>query len=568
MKIVRIGVFLFALPFFGFGVGFFSFMVYPDLRDWMNAQDWLATDATLIDANLKINRSSKSTTYEATATYQYSFHGQSYTNNRVALSTGADNIGSFQAALGRQLENSYHQKRPIRVWVNPNNPQQSLIDRSMRWGLISLKLIFVLAFTGFGALFMYAATTKKAKQRTNLSGASSDDKPWLSNKEWSSPVILSSAKKTLWMMWAFAVFWNALTIPVAFQVPKALSKGEYGILVALIFNVIGVVLLILAMRKTLEWKKYGASPLTMDPHPGSIGGQVGGYIDVNIPFKTDHDYKITLSNIHSYVSGSGKNRSRHESVEWQDVAHVKGAPGSKGTRVSFCFDVPSGLTGSQPHSNNHYKWNLGLTINLPGIDLDRTYEIPVFATGEQSRYVDQDRIEQQFDEASVDLPYTIQPHSDGTHLYFPPGRSKGMAFILSTVGSLFMGTGIFLGYQYWTASRPETMLLIMGSAFFLVGLLLDLGGVYTLINSLEVMVGNSGVKTIRKIAGIPLFQRNAARHEIRDIKVKRGAQSGNTVYYSIFIHTNQGKQIKVGESFVGASSAEKSAAQIKKWLGF
>ena len=34
--------------------------------------------------------------------------------------------------------------------------------------------------------------------------------------------------------------------------------------------------------------------------------------------------RLTLTNIHSYMSGSGKNRSRKEKAEWQDaiVAHA------------------------------------------------------------------------------------------------------------------------------------------------------------------------------------------------------------------------------------------------------
>ena len=100
----------------------------------------------------------------------------------------------------------------------------------------------------------------------------------------------------------------------------------------------------------------------------------------------------------------------------------------------------------------------------------------------------------------------------------------------------------------------------------MIGFLLDVGGIYTLVNALEVTIDVSGVNTVRRVLGMPLFQRNVGRHQLRDIQIKRGAQAGNTVYYSIFLVTMDGRQIKIGESFVGSSTAEKVAAQIKQWL--
>ena len=75
MKIARIGIFLFSLPFAGFGVGFFIFMVYPEVNDWINSQSWQPVDAKLMAAKLESNSSSDSTTYKATATYQYFYNG-------------------------------------------------------------------------------------------------------------------------------------------------------------------------------------------------------------------------------------------------------------------------------------------------------------------------------------------------------------------------------------------------------------------------------------------------------------------------------------------------------------
>jgi hypothetical protein len=538
-------------------------MVYPELVEWTNVKSWQPAQATLQTAKLKINRSSKNTTYKATATYQYFYNGQGYTNNRVALFTEADNIGSFQEQLGRQLEDSFQRQRPIQVWVNPDDPQQAVIDRDMRWGLLSVKMIFVIAFGGIALVLMYSAFTAKPNKKQQALQQASGPQPWLKHKNWASPVIRSKAKKTVAVIWGFAIFWNVLTLPVVSKIPEELQKGEYGIL---LFNLVGLGLLLLAIMKTLEWRRFGVTALTMDPHPGAIGGHVGGYVDIKLPYQSAHKFKVTLSNIYSYVSGSGKNRSRNEKVKWQDMAMVNGEPGMQGTRLSFRFDVPDGLRASQEHSGSYYKWTLDINAGLPGVDLNRQFEIPVFQTGEKSRYIDDSHTSADRDVVDLDLPVQIKQHHEKTELYYPPGRTNGMAVGLSFIGSIFLGVGIFLGYKFWFGNDPGIMLFIMGSLFFLIGFLLDLGGIYTLVNVLEVSIDMSGVKTVRRILGIPLFQRNVGRHQLRDIQIKRGAQAGNTVYYSIFLVTMDGRHIKIGESFVGASTAEKVAAQIKQWL--
>jgi hypothetical protein len=574
MKIARIGTFVFSLLFVVFGGGFFVLMVYPDIGDWMSAQSWQPVNATLLSAELQSHPSSKSTTYEATATYRYRFNGRDYSSNRVALSKGADNIGSFQQSLGRKLERLYQAQQPVRAWVNPQNPGQALINRELRWGLLSLKMIFVLVFGGIGLAFM-VASFKDKPAKVKVSPSLADDpnaKPWLNNKDWASPVIRSSAKKALWLMWGFALIWNAIMLPLASKIPGELQKGEWGILMVLVFNVVGLVVVIMAIRKTLEWKRFGATLLTMDPHPGAIGGQVGGYIDVKLPYRPGRKFRVVLSNIYSYVSGTGKNRSRHEKVVWQDIADVEATHAVQGSRVAFCFDVPDNLNDSEEFASKYYKWTVSVSADLPGVDLDRSFEIPVFATGQRSsRSVQQNKVHHTTtDEPAPSADSPVQIHRDPTSgtlgLYYPPGRSKSMAMVLALTGSIFFAVGIFLGFQYWSGRESSFMLVVMGGLFFIAGLLMDYGAFYTLTNALLVRVDSNGIKTLRKIAGVSLFQRHVDRADIRGIRIDRGAQSNNTVYYRIFVDTRQGRRVKIGESFVGESSAKRILALVKKDL--
>jgi len=71
-----------------------------------------------------------------------------------------------------------------------------------------------------------------------------------------------------------------------------------------------------------------------------------GIFRENCPFEIGNQFSLTLSNLHSYVSGSADNRSRRESAKWQDrqVAHC--AAVSDGSRLTFGFDAPVDLAES------------------------------------------------------------------------------------------------------------------------------------------------------------------------------------------------------------------------------
>ncbi|MGZ5029573.1 MAG: hypothetical protein ACXV8I_03100, partial [Methylobacter sp.] len=152
------------------------------------------------------------------------------------------------------------------------------------------------------------------------------------------------------------------------------EKGAIALLI-LIFPCVGLCLLFWAVKTTLEWRRFGATPMTMAPFPGSIGGDVGGEIIVNIPYQSAMAFEVTLSCINSYVSGSGNNRSRSEKVIWQDKGYAEAQPAMRGVRLQYRFEVPNGLPASEEHGDNYHFWRLSLHGDIPGVDLSRSFEI-------------------------------------------------------------------------------------------------------------------------------------------------------------------------------------------------
>ena len=347
---------IFGLIFFLVGIGFLFWSVIPTLHDGWRMQSWPAVSGRLTHADLVINPANDqddSETYRADARYTYSVLGRQFSHDRVAINSGSDNIGDFQRSMGSWLKQRYQQNQPVSVFYDPANPVDAVLNREMRWGFIAFKAIFILVFGGVGAGIMYWGYRGKKVIDT----PEANDKPWLRRGEWQGGVIRSSAKGGMVGIWAFAIIWNLISAPAAIiGVPQVWDEKGAIALVILLFPLVGLGLVYWAIKLTMEWKRFGATPLSMDPFPGSIGGDVGGEIQVNVPYDSAAAFKVTLTCINSYVSGSGKNRSTHESAKWQDEGYARCQPSASGIKLQCRFQVPAGLKETEEASDNSHFW--------------------------------------------------------------------------------------------------------------------------------------------------------------------------------------------------------------------
>ncbi len=565
----RLFLFLFALPFFGVGA-WMGYSMGADLTDAWQMRQWVAVQGTLLRGGYETHSGDDSNTYEANAAYTYDFGGQQYTSERVAIASGADNIGDYQQDMGRFLSGARSRGESIVVYVNPDKPSEAIIDRSVRWGLIGFKSIFLFTFGGVGLgliIFVF-----RAPQEKDPSAPAYRDRPWLANDRWQTALLKSNSKAAMWGGWAFAAFWNLVSAPLPFVVyTEVTEKNNMPALLGLLFPLVGIGLITWAVKRTLEWRRFGPAPVTLDPFPGSIGGHVGGTIDVTVPYAARAKFSLTLTNLHSYMSGSGKDRSRKESAEWQDtqLAHVSSGP--KGSRLSFRFDVPQNLSESDADQSedSYYIWRLNLQAELPGVDIDRDYEIPVYATGENSAQlseisIDQARGEQQqLDLQVIERLVTMSFAAGGRAMRFPMGRNLLSGFGGLVFGSIFAGVGWYLIHY---ENHP-----FMGSVFGGVGLLIVLSAFYFVLNSLEVSQDGADLRTVRRILGIPVKRGQMRRADFVRFSKKASSktQSGKThvIHYSISAVDRHGQKLVVGEGFKGASQADAAADFIARQFG-
>jgi len=386
-----------------------------------------------------------------------------------------------------------------------------------------------------------------------------ENKPWLFEKKWAGNRIVSSAKMQHYFLWGFAIVWILLISPIFFNFDEiwAKTQGEPITALAFLFPLVGVGLLVAAFRSTQNWLKFGRTPLVLDPFPGALGGHVGGTIETVISFAPDMIGKVTLQCLHSYVSGSGKNRSRKESVKWQTdgVCHIQ--RGQQGTNFSFRFDVPDDLPITDVEKGSSYHlWRVTVHSELEGADFSRSYEIPVFKTGETSVVLQEGTEDHHATVdaamAGVESIANIKTISGGLQAYFPAFQRPGMGIFTLVFGLVFAGAGIGAGY----GDAP----LIFPVVFTLVGGLIALFGVYYLGKSLFISVTREGVKSRRFLFGYPLSSKQIAASQIAKLEIKEGATmssgSKTTVFYQLIAESKDGQKLPLAERLTSRAEVE------------
>jgi len=436
--------------------------------------------------------------------------------------------------------------------------------------LLGFKSIFLFAFGGIGLGMMVFSIRSKADREANEAGIVNC--PWLANPAWNLPVLRSSSRSAMYFTWGIAGLWCLVSAPLPFVIyDELLHKENYLGLLGLLFPIVGIGLIYWAVVRTREWKRFGPTPLTMDPFPGSIGGHVGGVIDINAAFDSVTEFSVTLSCIHSYMSGSGDDRSRSESAQWQDSQIVHAEATQSGSRLRFRFDVPKELRESDAvqSGDSYYLWRLNVSAELSGADLDRAYEIPVYATAKSSSImseravqrakVEQDKRDGEIVRSSMDFVTGM----NGTAIRFAAFRHPAPGIVGSLFGAVFSGAAWFLlcyAGEY-----------AIGGVFGLVGGLILVFSLYSLVNSLEVRQAGNDVVTIRRVLGFSIATRTMNRNDI--VQLSRSSsmqtQSGgkHVMYYSILAHDRNGRKMVVGDGFKGSNAADAAIRIIARQLG-
>ena len=603
---------LFGLLFAGGGFFMLSETALPMWQNWQRMQDWQPGNARLLSFSGAEN--------ETRVQYSYEYRGVSYSGNAVGVSEVKDNIGPWQRDMQAYLGRIKRSGDNLPIWVNPLDPAQAVIDRDMRWGLFALASGFCSIFILIGLGVIYASfrgvnkmqarrrpslwDMRKRWQQAQADGSTSigflefcqqhygesekhgDEKAppvdWKSRKGWEDTRIKSDVGKGMAFFWGFALVWNGASIPASLALPRELAQDNYAALLILLFPAVGLFLIYKAFQSTLEFRRFGRVLFTMDPFPGAIGGHVGGTIQVkNLDYQSAREAQnlsVTLECVYSYVSGSGKNRSRRETIKWAERGQPKIDNAIEGVNLKFRFDVPENLPQADVEQSDAYHfWRLSVGAEIPGIDLNRSYNIPVFATGETSRRIAHDISAQaeatrkreadaagfaiasgQFDIEGLSRAMRLRQEGNRIHLKFPMFRNG----VLTVFAAIFAG-----GFGFACYSMISTMsgglfgifIAIFSIPFFLVAVVATIAVIYLPFNNLSVSIQPGEVSVLRRLLVIPVYRRQLQRGDISHLSIKRSGSTGQGIdkieHYKIHAVDTKGSKVTLAEDIDGEDVA-------------
>lgn len=252
------------------------------------------------------------------------------------------------------------------------------------------------------------------------------------------------------------------------------------------------------------------------------------------------------------------------------VAHAESS-GTGGTRLTFRFDVPEGLEESDAlrEDETYTIWRLDLAAELEGADLDRSFDIPVYATATRSARLSQLAVERGREKQAARAERAVRDvvrlvhDAGGRRMIYPMGRNLGASLMGFIVGAVFAAVG------WWLVVDQGQR--VFGSVFGGIGALVAIGTLYSMLNSLEVARDSGGFRTVRRILGIPVKRSHMGSHEFVRFTKKSSfqTQSGgkHVMHYSIYAVDTSGRKLVVGEGFKGDSQAEAAIRFIAGELG-
>lgn len=368
---------LFALPFAGVGI-FMGGLVARTLLRAQEMEHWMEVPVAVQEAALVEHQGDDSTTYRVTARYTYEVDGRTYEGTRVGLHGGSDNIGDWHQKRYRELVAARDGQRVLTGRVNPAQPAEAILFPGVRRGMMLFYLLFALVFGGVWLGICVAGL--RAWRKRNDAASAPPDEPWRARKDWAEGLIRSTSRAEAWGLTIMAVIWNAVAWSIAgLRGREILQQGGVAYLFVL-FPLVGVVLVLVAVRFHLVARRYGGAVFQMAPVPGVLGGRLAGLIRLPQAARPPDGFVVTVQCQRTTRSG----KHTHTTVVWQEERRME--PDALpvvdvGQVIPVLFALPYDLPASDEwERGGAIAWKLEVKGRQPGVDVAVSFIIPVFLT--------------------------------------------------------------------------------------------------------------------------------------------------------------------------------------------
>ena len=401
----------------------------------------------------------------------------------------------------------------------------------------------------------------------------------LSRPGWSEGWARSVAGRELVTHWVGALIWNVLGIPVGWI--ALFGDEELGLFLALllpVFTLVGFLLIAMAIRETLRWRRFQGLRLVLDPRPGSLGGHVGGSLELPLHRVDDVEARVLLVCIRDRTQKTSDGSSRRESIEWAEEMIPEVERSGRGLCLRFTFPVAEDLPATAEKSDDYHKWVVRVQGDLPGADLDQAFEVPVLLV-DPVLHASRPALTEPSAVEPTHLPDEVvrmKRRGPGLTLHYPVGRGGMAGVMLAVFGALFTGAGVFFfgtildtidGSVFGIVAAGFTTIFLV--TFGGLGVLMMFLGLYSLMNSLVVEIRNGKISTRRWFL-LPVT-RSARIEEVERVemdvssRVGDGAKAERKVRMRAFLRS--GRRLCLGDDIPWGQPAEALASLVGEELG-
>jgi hypothetical protein len=418
-------------------------------------------------------------------------------------------------------------------------------------GMIVLGLFgLVFSLVGYGLIFG-ALVGRKRVQRVDALRAVHPEQPWMWNEEWASRRISDSSRAGTMFLWLFTILWNGISAPLFFLIPREVGKENYVALVGLLFPLVGMILIVAAVRGTLRALRFRRSTLILDHLPVPLGGMLRGRVEV--PYEPLADASSIIVRL-TAISRTRSGKSTHESIvcqEDREVAHGSVSRTPDGVSIPISIDVPAGGSETRTDGNPQLRWRLTVDAEVPGIDYSATFDVPVFVSEAPQLRTHAPSLPPAEPREPAD--YTSKQTVEGRELYFRRFRARGMA------------AGVLLVTLAWSVI-VGVLFVVEAPLFF--SAVFGLFEVLFVWITLDLFFGTSTVilereKVVLRRRLLGTRETSLRRDEIASAEAKIGAQGGGRPYYEVEVRTAAGKKLSAARYIRSKREAAWVAAQIR-----
>ncbi len=392
------------------------------------------------------------------------------------------------------------------------------------------------------------------------------DEPWLWREDWKKQLLRCGSEFPFGPLFV-AALWNVATIGLGLLLFEDwLAESDPVKWAVLILPLVGIGLVIYAIRTFLLWYRFGETRFVLGNLPVPAGGLVEGIAYTSIPLENNPErgFKVSLSCVNEKVRLDRMARTKRSYLLWRDEQRFKGVNSlddESQVVIPLYFRLPEDCSETSLQSNDRVTWMLKIEGETPRGAYVSRFTLPVFCDASAD-----ERIVEWTDSRSHSaVRYTPQPVTSGLEvigagievdsandgggstIHLRRARNRALAMLVGLVTAV-----------WWTM----TAVLFAKDAPIYFSVLCSLAGAMAIYGSAVLLTFESTIKVTRGMISVRRGPFGKGKlHEYPTInadrlEVETGSRSGGAYLHNIVLRDRLGERFLIADQISDKSIAE------------